>query len=92
MQNSISDRPAWISVLLIFLTSMAGFMIIGPLIGVLFALPFVEGSFMDFLLNVTNPINHPELKTPLFIVQGCATFLGLIVGPALYLFAIEKKT
>ena len=91
MQNSISDRPAWISVLLIFLTSMAGFMIIGPLIGVLFALPFVEGSFMDFLLNVTNPINHPELKTPLFIVQGCATFLGLIVGPALYLFAIEKK-
>ncbi|MBK5278988.1 MAG: CPBP family intramembrane metalloprotease [Bacteroidia bacterium] len=91
MYNSISDRPPWISVLLIFLTSMVGFIIIGPLIGMLVALPFVEGSFMDFILNVSNPIDHPEIKTPLYILQGCATFFGLIVGPSLYLYSIERK-
>ena len=91
MYNSISDRPPWISALLIFLTSMMGFVIIGPMVGLLFAAPFIEGGFMDFLLNVSNPIDHPEVKTPLFIVQGCATFFGLIIIPALYLFAIERK-
>lgn len=91
MYHSISDRPPWTSALLIFLTSMIGFVIIGPLIGMLVALPFVEGNFMDFLLNVSDPINHPEVKTPLFILQGCATFFGLIIGPGLYLFSIERK-
>lgn len=91
MHNSISDRPPWISVLLIFLTSMAGFIIIGPLIGMLIAMPFIEGTFMDFILNVSEPLEHPEVKTPLFILQGCATFFGLIVGPSLYLFSIERK-
>lgn len=70
---------------------MAGFIIIGPLIGMLIAMPFVEGSFMDFLMNVSDPISHPEIKVPLFILQGCATFFGLIVGPSLYLFSIERK-
>ena len=91
MYNSISDRSPWISVLLIFLTSMAGFIIIGPLIGMLVAMPFIEGSITDFMLNVSDPIDHPEVKTPLFILQGCATFFGLIVVPALYLSSIEKK-
>ena len=91
MDNSISDRNPWTSVLLIFLTSMMGFVIIGPIIGLLLAMPFVEGGFMDFLLNASDPINHPEIKIPLFIVQGCATFFGLVVTPALYLFSIEKK-
>ena len=91
MYNSISDRSPWISVLLIFLTSMAGFIIIGPLIGMLVAMPFIEGSITDFILNVSDPIDHPEVKTPLFILQGCATFFGLIVVPALYLSSIEKK-
>jgi len=91
MHNSISDRNPWSSVLLIFLTSMMGFVIIGPLIGLLLVMPFVEGSFMDFLLNASNPIEHPELKMPLYIVQGCATFFGLIVTPAAYLFSIERR-
>ena len=91
MYNSISDRSPWISVLLIFLTSMAGFIIIGPMIGMLVAMPFIEGSITDFILNVSDPIDHPEVKTPLFILQGCATFFGLIVVPALYLSSIEKK-
>lgn len=91
MYNSISDRPPWISALLIFLTSMMGFVIIGPLIGMLVALPFVEGNFMDFILNVSDPIGHPEVKIPFFILQGCATFFGLIIGPGLYLFSIEQK-
>jgi membrane protease YdiL (CAAX protease family) len=91
MYNSISDRNPWTSVLLIFLTSMMGFVIIGPMIGLLLVMPFVEGGFMDFLLNASNPLDHPELKMPLFIVQGCATFFGLVVTPALYLFSIERK-
>jgi len=68
-----------------------GFVIIGPMIGLLLAMPFVDGSFMDFLLNASDPMSHPELKAPLFIVQGCATLFGLIVIPALYVFSIERK-
>ncbi len=91
MHNSISDRNPWTSAMLIFVTSMVGFIIVGPLIGMLVAMPFVEGSFMDFLLNVSTPIEHPEVKIPLYIMQGCSTFFGLIVGPALYLYSIEKR-
>jgi uncharacterized protein len=69
----------------------AGFVVIGPLIGFFGALPFIDGSALDFISNVGDPVSHPEIKTPLFILQACATFFGLIVGPALYWFAIEKQ-
>jgi membrane protease YdiL (CAAX protease family) len=84
------QRPAWLSALSIFVVALTGFMVIGPLIGILIAIPFIEGNILGFLEQLTNPINHPEVKTPFYIIQGSATFFGLVVIPALYAIGIEK--
>jgi membrane protease YdiL (CAAX protease family) len=84
------QRPAWLSALSIFVVALTGFMVIGPLIGFLIALPFIEGSIFGFVEQLTNPVNHPEVKTPFYIIQGSATFFGLVVIPALYAVGIEK--
>ncbi|HCM77928.1 MAG TPA: CPBP family intramembrane metalloprotease domain-containing protein [Cytophagales bacterium] len=93
MNRELSEhqRPAWISVILIFLTAMLGFVVIGPLIGVVIALPFIDGDLTGFLSKLGNPASYPELRIPLFIMQGCATLIGLILLPALYIRGIEDK-
>lgn len=86
------QRPAWISVILIFLTAMLGFVVIGPIIGFLLAMPFMDGDLMSFQSKLASPTDYPELRTPLFIMQGCATLIGLIIIPLLYIKGIEKKS
>jgi len=85
------QRPAWISVLFIFLTAMLGFVVIGPLIGFLLSIPFIEGGLLAFQSKLADPTAYPELRVPLYIMQGSATFFGLILIPALYLKGMEKK-
>jgi uncharacterized protein len=89
--TGISQRPTFISLILILLTAGLGFIIIGPALGILFAMPFYEGTILDFTQKLTNPTEYPELRLPVLIMQGCATFFGLIIIPALYLFGIEKQ-
>lgn len=85
------QRPAWISVILIFLVSMLGFVIVGPLVGMLIASFYFDGSIMTMLTQLSHPADYPGIKIPFFIVQGSATFVGLILIPALYILAFEKK-
>lgn len=85
------QRPAWLSIIFIFLTAMLGFVIIGPMIGFMLSIPFIEGDLLSFQSKLANPIAHSELRIPLFIIQGSATFFGLILIPALYIRGIEKK-
>jgi membrane protease YdiL (CAAX protease family) len=88
--TGISERPAWLSTILILITTVLGFLVIGPLIGFLAAMPFYEGTLFDLQGKLTNPTQYPELRLPLIIMQGCATLIGLILIPLLYLKAIEK--
>ncbi|MCB0492761.1 MAG: CPBP family intramembrane metalloprotease [Cyclobacteriaceae bacterium] len=85
------QRPAWTSVILIFIVSMIGFVIIGPIVGFILSMPFIEGGLLDFQSKLANPTAYPELRIPLFIMQGSATFFGLILIPALYIRGFEKK-
>lgn len=85
------QKPGWLSVMLIFIMAMFGFLVIGPLLGFFLALPFTEGDLFSLQSKLASPTDYPELRLPLFIVQGCATLVGLIVGPALYIYAIERK-
>ena len=71
--------------MVIFALVVLGFVVVGPLIGFLIALPFYPGTMMDFLKAIENPTAHPELKIPFYIMQGAATFIGLIAGPAWYM-------
>ncbi|MEP2773913.1 MAG: CPBP family intramembrane glutamic endopeptidase [Fulvivirga sp.] len=88
----LSDhRSSITTVFLVFVLSLIGFYVVGPGIGFLFALPFYEGSLLDFQSAFANPFENPSLKTPIYIIQGMATLTGTIVVPLLYLFVAEKK-
>lgn len=46
---------------------------------------------MTLQTKLATPADYPELRVPLFIMQGCATLFGLIIVPSLYVLAFEKK-
>ncbi len=91
LENSTYQRPAYVTFILVLLVAMGGFIIIGPMLGVLLAIPFTNDGLVALLSKMSDPIPYPEVKNPYMIVQGAATFFGLIVFPALYWWAIEKK-
>ncbi|MEQ8304620.1 MAG: CPBP family intramembrane glutamic endopeptidase [Cyclobacteriaceae bacterium] len=94
MQSDLfqEQRPAWTSVIFIFLSCMLGFIVVGPLIGFMLALPFFEGDLLTLQTKLASPTSYPELKLPLFIIQASATLIGLIIVPALYVKAFERKS
>lgn len=58
-----------------------GFVIIGPLIGFFVALPFYEGSFFALAEELQAVQPSAAAKTPIMVMQGCATFIGLVLIP-----------
>ncbi|MFZ6010830.1 MAG: CPBP family intramembrane glutamic endopeptidase [Bacteroidota bacterium] len=46
---------------------------------------------MEMAEALQAPENHPELKLPLYIMQGFATFVGLIIAPAWFLYTENKS-
>lgn len=88
--TGISQRNPLLSVFLILCTVFIGFIIIGPIIGILFSLPFYEGSVIELGEKIQNPLQFPELRMPILIMQGFATLIGLILIPWLYLYSRER--
>ena len=84
------ERPPVINLLIILLMVGLGFIIVGPIIGFFLALPFYDGGMLQLADAIQNPLDNPDVKIPLYIVQGCATFVGLIVAPAVYLTREQK--
>jgi uncharacterized protein len=88
LENDLNHRPErhpLISLLLILFIVGIGFVLVGPFIGVFLAAPFYAGSMEELVANIQDPANHPEVKMPLYIIQGFATLVGLIIAPALYM-------
>jgi len=77
--------------MLTLLTALLGFTLIGPLIGFFFSIPFFEGNITEQMTKLAAPESYPEFRLPLYIMQGCATFIGLALLPALLSFIIERK-
>ena len=94
-ENELGTRPRQhpvINLIVIILMVGLGFIIVGPIIGFFIALPFYEGGGMIELAEaIQQPLNAPETKIPLYIIQGCATFVGLIVAPAIFLMREQKS-
>lgn len=88
--TGFSQRPAWLSIIFILFTATFGFVVIGPLIGFLVAMPFYDGTIFELTATLTDPTSHPEIRLPIMIMQGCATLIGLILIPILYVWAMEK--
>ncbi len=88
--TGISQRPAWLSIIFILITATLGFVVIGPLIGFFVAMPFYDGNLFDLAIKLSDPFANPDIRLPILIMQGCATLIGLILIPVLYVSAIEK--
>jgi len=69
----------------ILITVAIGFVVIGPLIGVGIAMLFYDGSIFQLMEQLQNAGEHPELRTPLYIMQGIAASIGLILFPMMYI-------
>jgi membrane protease YdiL (CAAX protease family) len=85
--NSLDDltggRHAVFNALLLLFLAIFGFIIVGPIIGLLFAIPFYPGSISDIANSILNPMNDPNGKQVLYFMQAGATF-GMFLIPALY--------
>ena len=84
-------RPAFVTFILLLLVAMVGFTFLGPIIGLLIVLPFSNDSLVAFLNKLGNPTGYPEMKNAYMVIQGSATFFGLIVFPCLYWWAVEGR-
>ncbi|MFO7258019.1 MAG: CPBP family intramembrane glutamic endopeptidase [Bacteroidota bacterium] len=76
-------RQSFLTLLLLLVGICLGFIIVGPLIGFLLALPFYDGSMLELATAIQDPLNHPEVRIPIYILQASATFVGLILTPML---------
>jgi uncharacterized protein len=88
LENDLSPRPERhpvINLIIILLLVGLGFTMVGPVIGYFAALPFYQGDGEALFEAIQDPVNHPEVKIPLYIIQGFATLTGLIVVPALFM-------
>ncbi|MEX2233473.1 MAG: CPBP family intramembrane glutamic endopeptidase [Cyclobacteriaceae bacterium] len=88
-ENELGARPERhpvINLIVILLMVGLGFIIVGPTLGFFAALPFYEGGGMEELYGaLQSRSQNPQIKIPFYIIQGFATFVGLIVAPAIFL-------
>ncbi len=85
------EKHPVVNLIIIILMVGLGFVIVGPLIGFFIALPFYEGDMLQLAEAIQQPMSHPEIKIPLYIIQGTATFFGLIVAPAFFLMSQRRS-
>ena len=80
----------FVSAFMFLLVTLLGFVFLGPLLGGLFAMPFFDGSLEEFSRKIMDPVNDPSMKGVLFLLQGFATGVGLVVVPILYIKYLES--
>lgn len=73
------------------IVSLLAFLVIGPIIGLLFILPFIEGNILEMGKMLETPTLYPQFKVPLYILQGVAAVVGLIIVPWIFLIIRKEK-
>lgn len=58
-----------------------GLQIVGPIIGFFAAMPFYPGTLLEMTDALQDPTADPNMKIPIFLMQGFGTFIGLILVP-----------
>jgi membrane protease YdiL (CAAX protease family) len=84
------ERSPAINLIVIFLMVGLGFVILGPIVGYLIAMPFYNGQ-LDLLEAIESGKFTDDIKVPLYIMQGSATVIGLIATPAVYMMSRQKR-
>lgn len=87
-ENLISDKPPLTSLFLIFAVVFIGFVVVGPMAGMAIGMMMYDG---DLLAEALKASPDPKAFVPLLVLQGVASFVGLILLPALYIRYTERK-
>ena len=68
-----------VTAMILLFVSFVGFMLIGPVIGMLLGFLMYDGDLSTYYQQVlSNPMGDVALKLPLFILQGTASLMGVI--------------
>ena len=78
-----TEHSPWKLMIVTLFAVMVGFQFIGSFIGLLVIFPFFDGTIMEFLQELQNPVGNPRLRVPLLIMQGVASTTGFIIVPLL---------
>jgi len=84
----VSNRTPFLSLCLVLSTVFIGFAVVGPLLGVAVASSFYEGNLATDIISGSG---QPGYFLAVMVVQGIATFVGLIVFPVLHITQLEHK-
>lgn len=80
------ERPHYLLVLIYVLVLVGlGFVLVGVILGAFLALIPFDGDFVQLSAALSDPASHPEVKHAMYIVQGTATLVGLVLVPAVIL-------
>ncbi|HEX5168607.1 MAG TPA: CPBP family intramembrane glutamic endopeptidase [Cyclobacteriaceae bacterium] len=79
------------AIILIMIGVTLGFVLVGPLIGILASLPFYNGGILELAKALETPLQSEGIKIPIYILQGFATLVGLIITPIILLRAFKKS-
>ena len=87
--NIVSDRPPFSSLVRIFLlVVIVGWFVIGQILGIVAASFIYDG---DFLQEIQQPADHPNLRNAILLMQGVGSAIGLIFLPLWYLKFTEDR-
>lgn len=81
----------WAVAFVVLMVALVSFALIGPFIGLLVAYPFYDGKPLDYINDIANPVGNESMKMIYYVVQGCTTFFGLAVIPALFWKAMTQE-
>jgi hypothetical protein len=87
--NLVSDRPASVSLLRILGVLILGYIILGNVVA-LVTISLLYGD--DFLLAMSDPISHPDVRNIMVFAQGLASLVGLVLVPTFYLKSFEHRS
>lgn len=80
---SANRIKSFFDALLLLSIALFGFLIIGPFLGLLLSLPFIETSLIEIESVLQNLYSSADGKTLIYFMQGGAT-IGMVGLPALY--------
>jgi len=81
-----AGRQGVFEAFILLFIALIGFIIIGPIVGFLIAIPFYSGDLMSLQETLANPASSEDGKTILYFLQAGST-LGMVAAPLIYVKA-----
>jgi membrane protease YdiL (CAAX protease family) len=87
--NLVAPKPPGRSLLITIAMVIAGFAVVGPMLGLIVASMFYDGDLMH---DFSTFANTPGLFYAIMVMQGITTLVGLIIFPWIKISLIEHRS